>query len=366
MIRDFVQLCAIPSPGGRERQVADVLTAMITALGLSVEEDDAGAKIPGDCGNLLVRIPGSGPGPTLLLSAHMDTVAVTGPVVPVVENEYIRSDGTTILGADDKAGIVAILEAVRVLQATGEPHPPLELLFTVQEEGGLKGAKAFQLERLQAKMGYVLDASGPAGTIIVSAPSQNNITATIQGRAAHAGIAPEEGISAIEVAAQAVQMMKLGRIDEWTTANLGKIQGGTATNIVPERVLIHGEARSRQQPRLDIQTAHMIDCFQQAAALRGAKADVQTTKVYAGFELTAQDPVVALAMKAAEELGVSPTLAALGGGSDANIFNEGGLPTATLGIGMQKVHTPEEFIRIDDLIINARYLLAIIRLAGRK
>lgn len=365
IIQEFVELCAISSPGGAERQIADRLKAILQSLSLQVEEDDAGVEIQGNTGNLFARLERTGPGPAIFFSAHMDTVVPCEKVVPVIRDGAVYSDGTTILGADDKAGIVAILEAIRILQETKEPHPTVEVVFTVQEEGGLKGAKAFDTACLESKMGYVLDSSGSAGSIVVSGPSQNHIEATIQGRAAHAGICPEEGISAIKVASRAVNLMKLGRIDAHTTANIGTINGGTATNIIPERVVIKGEARSLDTEKLAAQTRHMEASFQQAAREMGAEVEVSSTLIYPGLHLAQDEPVVALAVKAAKVLGLEPKLESTGGGSDANIFNGAGLPTANLGIGMQKVHTNDEFITLDDLEKNACYVLEIIRQAGK-
>ncbi|MTV49314.1 M20/M25/M40 family metallo-hydrolase [Heliobacillus mobilis] len=361
IIQEFIELCAISSPGGGERQIADRLTATLTQMGFRVEEDDAGTKIPGNAGNLYGRLEGNGSGGAIFFSAHMDTVVPCDKVTPVIRDGAIYSDGTSILGADDKAGIVAILEALRVLLATGETRPTIEIIFSVQEEGGLKGAKVFDIGWLQSKMGYVLDASGEPGTIITSAPFQNHIEAVLYGRTAHAGICPEEGVSAIKIASRAVHRMRLGRIDKETTANIGTINGGSATNIVPERVIITGEARSLREEKLEEQTRHMAACFQQAAQDLGGRAEVKVNQVYPGFILTEKDPVVALALKAAQSLNFTSQLVPIGGGSDANIYNGAGLPTANLAIAMEKVHTKEEFITIDNLERNSRYVLEIIR-----
>ncbi|QGG46530.1 M20/M25/M40 family metallo-hydrolase [Heliorestis convoluta] len=365
LLQDFLRLCALSSPGGEEREVADDLIRTLEGLGLKVEEDDAGQKIGGNAGNLYAMLPGTGTGPALFFCAHMDTVVPCDQVQPIVRDGAVYSAGSSILGADNKAGLVAIIEALRVLMETGEPHPTIEVIFTVQEEGGLNGAKAFDMSRLQSKMGYVLDAAGFAGNIIIRGPAQNNIEAHILGRAAHAGICPEEGISAIRIASRAIQQMKLGRIDEETTANIGTINGGRATNIVPERVTIMGEARSLSLEKLALQTESMVSAFHIAAEELGGKADVRTKQIYPAISLDEKDPVVVLAVQAAEKLGRKATLEGTGGGSDANIFNGAGIPTANLGIGMQKVHTTEEFITLEDLELNARNVLEIIRAASK-
>ncbi|KAB2951696.1 M20/M25/M40 family metallo-hydrolase [Heliorestis acidaminivorans] len=365
LVQEFLQLCAISSPGGGERQVADVLLDKLTNMGLKAVEDKAAEKIGGNAGNIYACMAGTGPGPAIFFSAHMDTVVPCDHVEPIVSNGVISSAGPSILGADDKAGIVAILEALRVLKETGEPHPTIEVIFTVQEEGGLKGAKVFDTSVLQSKMGYVLDAGGFVGNIIVRGPAQNNIEAHIYGRAAHAGICPEEGISAIRIASKAIQSMELGRIDEETTANIGTINGGMATNIIPENVLISGEARSLSLKKLAIQTEKMVNAFVQAAQDCGGKAEVTSTLIYPHIDLKSDETVVQLAIQGAEKLGKKASLDGTGGGSDANIFNGAGIPTVNLGIGMQKVHTTDEFITLEDLQLNAYNVLEIIRAAGR-
>ncbi|MBM7865147.1 M20/M25/M40 family metallo-hydrolase [Heliobacterium gestii] len=363
IVQELMELCAISSPGGQEREIADRLMATLREMGLTVIEDDAGAKIPGNTGNLYARLEGTAPGKALFFSAHMDTVVPCDRVRPVIRDGVIYSDGTSVLGGDDKVGIAAILEALRVILETGEERPTIEVVFSVQEEGGLKGAKVFDTKRLEATMGYVLDAGGTIGDIINAAPFQDNVEAVLHGRTAHAGFCPEEGVSAIKIASRAIHKMKLGRIDGETTANIGMINGGTATNIVPERVTISGEARSIDEAKLAMQTRHMVECFEQAAREMGGRAEVKVRRVYPGYRLTEADPVVALALQAAVAMGAKPKLLPTGGGSDANIYNGAGVPTANLAIGMEKVHTKEEFVPIDALVGSARFVLEIIRQA---
>ncbi|MDD4587288.1 MAG: M20/M25/M40 family metallo-hydrolase [Heliobacteriaceae bacterium] len=364
IVREFIKLCSISSPGGRERKIADQVKTVLVDLGLEVEEDAVGVVTGGNAGNVFARVNGTGPGPALFFSAHLDTVNPCDQVVPVVKEAVVYSDGTTILGADDKAGIVAILEMLRMLKEINQPHPTVEVIFTVQEEGGLKGAKAFDTGWLTAQMGYVLDSSGPVGSMVIQGPAHNGIEALLHGQAAHAGVCPEEGISAVKVAARAINRMRLGRIDPETTANIGTINGGTAANVVPERVLIKGEARSLDPQKLVKQTAHMVACFEQAAQEMGAKAEVTTFLEYPGLRLDPTEPVVALAVQAATAIGLEPRLESTGGGSDANVFNGAGLPTVNFGIGMQKVHTLKEHIAIRDLETMARLLCSIVRQAG--
>ncbi|MGC9361107.1 MAG: M20/M25/M40 family metallo-hydrolase, partial [Anaerolineae bacterium] len=244
----FLDLVRIASPSRQEQEVASYIRAYLEDLGIAVESDQAG--------NLYAYMEGDGT--PLAFTAHMDTVVPCEGVTPLVENGVVRSDGTTILGADDKSGVAAILEAVTALSEGSVVHRPLDLLFTVQEEIGLFGAKAVEVDRLRARMAIGLDAEGQQGTLVVSAPGQNSLEAVVHGKAAHAGVEPEKGVSAIRVAAEAIASMPLGRIDEETTANIGVISGGRATNIVPDRVEIKGEARSHDEAKLASQTEAMV------------------------------------------------------------------------------------------------------------
>lgn len=361
VIKEFMELVRVDSVSGQERKLADLLKARLESLGLEVREDDAGKKLNTTAGNLIGRLPGTvAGGEAILLCAHMDTVEPGAGVAPVLENGMIKSSGETILGADDKAGITAILEVLRVIKENNIPHGDIEVAFTVWEEGGLLGAKNIDFDSLKAKMGFVLDCDGPAGTIIVQAPSQDRISATVRGRAAHAGISPEEGINAIVVASKAIAAMKLGRIDDETTANIGVIAGGKAINIVPDAVTIKGETRSLTASKRETQTRSMVAALEDTARANGTRADVVVETIYPDFRLGDQDRVVMIAARAARQLGLTPRLVKTGGGSDANIFNNRGIAVANLGIAMQKVHTTDEYIRSEDLVSNARYLLEII------
>jgi len=362
ILDEFIQLTKIPGTGGRERQVADMLKEKIKALGLEVNEDDAGRRAGGNAGNLIFALAPVGKiSCPVLLCAHMDTVEPAFGVDPVLENGVVCSRGETILGADDKAGIAAILEVIRVIRESKMEHGGLEVVFTIWEEGGLFGAKNLDVSRLNSRLAYVLDCDGLPGTIITRAPTQDKISARIKGRAAHAGINPEEGINAIFVAASAIAKMKLGRIDEETTANIGVISGGRATNIIPDLVYLEGEARSLNKSKCDEQTRTMGAIIEQTAFALGAQTEIEKERLYHGFELSPDDRVVKLVLAAAQRLNFSPKLVSSGGGSDANIFNNRGITCANLGIGMQKVHTTGEFIKVEDLVNSARLVLEIIR-----
>lgn len=363
MVEEFLELVRIDSVSGKERQIADLLKDKLAGLGLEVLEDGAGRKVGSDTGNIIGRLPASGSGPVLMLCSHMDTVEPGRGVKPRIEGGVIRSAGDTVLGADDKAGIVTILEVLRVIREQSVSHGGLEVVFTIWEEGGLFGAKNLDFDHLSARIGFVLDSDGPPGTVITRAPSQDRIGATIKGRAAHAGINPEDGINAIQVASQAVAQMKLGRIDHETTCNIGIIKGGKATNIVPDSATLDGETRSLDAGKREAQTAAMCAAIREAAAGFGAGVDLVTETLYHEFNLSEESPPVRLAVEAAVKLGLTPRLEKTGGGSDANIFNKRGIETAVLGIGMKKVHTTEEYIALNDLIENAVYLLEIVKIS---
>ncbi len=360
LVDEFLELVKIDSAPKDERLIADALIAKMKALGFTVTEDDAGKKIGGAAGNLIGVLEGQKEAPALLFCAHMDRVHPGFGIKPEIKDGVIRSDGTTILAADDVAGIVAILEAVRIIQEQQIAHGRLEVLFTVAEEGGLYGAKSVDPKLFQAKAGFFMDAGGPVGTIVTSAPAQKGLQATIHGKASHAGVAPENGISAIVVAAQAITNMRLGRIDPETTSNIGVIQGGVATNIIPDKVELKGEARSLNNEKLELQINHMVDAINTACANHNVKADIRVDHSYSAFALTEDDIAVRLAVKAAEAIGLEPELQSTGGGSDANIINGYGIPSVVLGMGYTDVHTTKEAISIAQIVAGAQYVLSII------
>lgn len=352
LVSTFLELVQIDSPSGQEEEIAQHLMNELKNLGLTVERDATG--------NVIGRLAGEGP--PILLSAHMDTVGPGRGVKPVITNGMITSDGTTILGGDDKSGVAAILEVLQVLVEQGLPHSSLEVILTVSEEIGLIGAKGLDLKGLRAQEGIVLDSGGPIGTIVVSAPSQDKIRAVVHGKTAHAGVEPERGINAIVVASEAIAAMPLGRIDEETTANVGRIQGGTATNIVPDRVEMAGEARSHDERKLKAQVRAMTEALKKAADQHGTTVEIEVDRSYSTFQLIEEDDIVRRATTAAKSLGLTPLLVPSGGGSDANVFNAGGIQTVNISTGMDKVHTTEERLAVDDLVQCAEFLLAVLRL----
>jgi len=346
----FLELAAIPSPPGDERAVADRVTAELRGLGLDVEEDGSGPEIGSNAGNLYVRLePTADTGTPLFLCAHLDTVPPEGPLEPVVEDGVVRNAGGTILGADNKAAVAVMVEGARRLLAEGRPHAGVELLFTQKEEVGLRGAYAFESARLAARQGFVYDQGAPVGEIVLGAPYAAALQVTFHGKAAHAGMAPEEGRSAIAAAARAVADLRLGRIDEETSANVGTIEGGNARNIVPERCSMLAEARSHDERKLAELVQEMSETCAFAASLEGCRVETTIERSYRGYRFGREDLPVRLARTALEHAGFAPTFALSGGGADANVFNELGLECVNLANGMTEIHTPAEHIAVADL-----------------
>ena len=265
-----------------------------------------------------------------------------------------------MLGGDDKAGVAAIVEALRSLVERQLPHPTVQAVFTVCEEIGLLGSRHLEDRRVLAKQAVVLDSDGDAGRVITSAPGQYQITARITGRRAHAGVAPEEGISAIQVAAEAISQMKLLRVDQETTANIGSISSQYATNIVPEVLELKAEARSRDGEKLERQAEHMAQCLRHACEKYGAALDLQMSKAYSPFSIPSEDSFLRAVMAACERVGLTPSLSATGGGSDANNMNAHGIKALVLGVGMSKVHTTQEEISVQNLVDTASLVLSLI------
>jgi tripeptide aminopeptidase len=356
----LMDLCATDSGSRNERLMADKLKPMLEELGFTVREDDAGSKVGGNAGNLYGRLEGTAPGEPLLFSAHMDRVTPGLGVKPRLEGGAIVSDGTTILGSDDAAGIAAVLEAVRVLKERNLPYPTIEVGFTIGEEVGLLGARHLDYAWFTSKLGFALDSGGKVGEIVVKAPSQAKINVTFRGKAAHAGVAPEKGVSAIQIAAVAISRMKLLRIDSETTANIGSISTDGPTNIVPETCKIVAEARSLNQEKLEAQVADMQRCAEEAARELGGAAEVEILRSYSAFNLSPESAPVRRAAAAAEQIGAPVSITSTGGGSDANIFNGNGIPTAVLGVGYEEIHSTRERMPIDQLVALAEWTLAII------
>lgn len=363
MIAEFTELVRIDAASRNERLVVDALLAKLKAMGLSPSEDDTGSKIEGNAGNIFTVVPGNTEGPTLLFCAHTDRVLPGFGIKPQVLKDRIISDGSTILAADDLAGVVQILEAVRLLEEENIPHGDIEILFTVSEEGGLLGARHFDVATSKADYAFFLDGGGAIGNLVVQAPYSGRLTAKVKGRAAHAGGEPEKGLNAIVVAAHALVAMNLGRIDHETTANIGIINGGLATNIVPDTVELRGESRSLQPEKLSAQLDHMVQAINEATAKFETTAEIEVTKSNLGYSLSAEEPIVKLATEATASLGITPHLIPTGGGSDANVIRSKGIASMVLANGLMNAHRLDEYILLDDLAKGADQVVAIIKQA---
>ena len=369
----LLELVQIDSHSRKERQVAERIKQYCEEMGAEVEIDDAGEKVGGNSGNVIARFKGTITGAEpIMMSAHMDTVVPGEGVKPIVEGDIIRTDKTTVLGGDDKSGCAVILETIRCLKEQNIPHTDIEAVFSICEEVGLLGAKHLDVSRIRARYGIVFDSDDP-GFLFTKGPSANHLEFKIYGLESHAGVAPEFGISAIEIAAEAIHNMKLGRIDHETTANIGVIRGGAATNIITNLVELKGEARSLSEEKLKAQCDHMVSCLEEAASKREVTVEGVTTKArvesivepqYYAMDVSDDSRVVQLVKQAASRMGLDVQTMASGGGCDANIFNRKGIECANLGTGMRAIHTVNEWLNVKDMYASAEMTLEILRLNG--
>jgi tripeptide aminopeptidase len=366
-----MELMRTDSLSKEEDKVAALLASTLREIGAEVRVDDAGSDIGGTTGNVIARLPGTCPSvPPLLLNSHMDTVPPGRGVKPLREDGRIRSDGTTILGGDDKSGVAVIVEVLRTLRDRALPHGDIEVAFTICEEIGLLGAKHLDLSGLRAREALVLDAASPA-ELVVKAPSADRFEFTVHGLATHAGMAPEQGISAVRVAAAAIAAMPLGRIDAQTTSNVIITQGGTAVNVVPDRCVIAGEVRSHDNAKLDAVTSAIRRSLQDAAAAATVTIGSTTTRAwieercereYVAMDVAASEPLVTLVLAAARALNKPMRTVTIGGGSDANVFNAKGMPAVILGTGMREIHTVNEWLDLGDFYTCAELVLQALTL----
>src|SRR5437867_8664588 len=369
----LLELVQIDSHSRKERDVAQRIKQHCEEMGGQVEIDDAGEKVGGNTGNVIARFPGTiREAPPIMMSAHMDTVVPGEGVKPIVEGDIIRTDGTTVLGGDDKSGCAVIIEVINCLQEQNLPHAPIEAIFSICEEVGLLGAKNVDVSKLKSKHGIVFDSDDP-GFLFTKGPSSNHMEFKIHGLESHAGVAPEEGISAIKIAGEALAVMNLGRIDQETTANIGQIEGGMATNIIPNLVVLKGEARSHSEQKLEAQTQHMKKCLEDAAAKYKVTVAGKTTKAsveshierdYSSMDVPDSSHVVQLVIKAAARMGLDVNTMASGGGCDANVFNRKGIACANLGTGMRAIHTVKEWLDVRDMYASAEMTIEIMKLNG--
>ena len=359
LLDDFTRLCEIESPSKREREVAGAVRAELESLGLEVEEDDSGADTGSETGNLLARIPGPQDSPTVLLCAHLDTVPLSAPVEVTENNRVLTNRHEAILGADNKAAVSTILAVARRLVADGSPVG-VELLFTTCEELALAGAKALDRGRLGADFGFVFDHASPVGELVLASPTYYRLELDFRGKAAHAGIRPEDGHNAIAAAAQAVAAMELGRLDEATTANVGEIEGGSAANVVAERCQVVLETRSLDDSRAGEVVSSMVDAATEAAS--DGQCDVETTveRLFRGYRLQRSAPAVEIATRALENCDIEPLYINTGGGSDANALIAAGLPMVNVANGTERNHQPDESVTVDALETMLDVTLAIV------
>jgi tripeptide aminopeptidase len=367
----LIELIKIDSLSRKERDVAMRLKREMEELGATVSIDDAGERVGGNVGNLIAHFSGNVQrSQPLLLSAHMDTVVPGEGIVPILDGDILRTDGRTVLGGDDKSGVAIICEVLRVMRENRLPCSDIDVVFTICEEAGLIGAKCLDVGKLRARTGLVLD-SDSVGFLFTKAPAANRIEFRVHGLEAHAGVCPEKGINAIKVAAEGIAQMRLGRIDHETTANLGVIEGGMAVNIVPNQVILKGEARSHSEENLNRQTEHMKTCLENAAARHGleldgerytAKVEAKIDRDYDRMDVPDSAPIVKLVHAAAKNLNLAVKTLATGGGCDANVLNQKGLVVANLSTGMREIHTVKEWLDLRDLNVSAQMVLEIVKL----
>ena len=367
----LIELIKIDSLSRKEFDVAMRLKREMEELGATVTIDDAGDKVGGNVGNLVAQFPGNVPGAQpLLLSAHMDTVVPGEGIVPILDGDILRTDGRTVLGGDDKSGVAIICEVLRVIKEQRIPCSAVDVVFTICEEAGLIGAKCLDVSKLRARTGLVLD-SDSVGFLFTKAPAANRMEFRVYGLEAHAGVCPEKGINAIKVAAEGIARMRLGRIDHETTANIGVVEGGMAVNIVPNQVILRGEARSHSEDKLNRQTEHMKSCLEDAAARyvldidgkrHNARVEAKIERDYDRMDVPESAPIVQLVHAAAKNLHLDVKVLATGGGCDANVLNQKGLVVANLSTGMREIHTVNEWLDLKDLNLSAQMVLEIVRL----
>lgn len=366
LVNEFLELVQIDSETKHEEVIAPILVKKLEEMGFEVFQDDAHTRNGHAAGNIIATLKGTLDVEPIYFTVHMDTVVPGVGIKPEIrEDGYIYSDGTTILGADDKAGMAALFEMARRLKEQNIEHGTIQFIITAGEESGLAGAKELNPEHIIAKYGFAVDSDGKVGGIVTAAPYQAKIETKIFGKTAHAGVAPEKGISAITLASKAIAKMSLGRIDEDTTANIGRFEGGKATNIVCDEVYILAEARSIVKEKLDQQIAHMKETFEQVSKDLGGSAQVSVKLMYPGFSVTKEDKVVQVAMQAVQNIGREVMLGQSGGGSDANVISGFGIPTVNLSVGYEEIHTTNERMPIEELEKLADLLVEIVKCSAK-
>jgi len=365
----FISLVQIDSESKDEKRFAKKMEQELLKLGAEVKYDNANKKTGGNVGNLIAYLPGKIDKEPLLFCCHLDTVKPGKNIKPVIKDGRIYSSGDTILGSDDKSGIAELIYAIKMLHRENILYPPIEILFTISEEIGLLGAKNLDYSLIRAKKGYALD-THKLGAVTIQAPSQNSFDIKIIGKEAHAGAEPEKGISAIRIASESISKLNWGRLDDETTSNIGTIQGGIATNIIAKETTLTGELRSHNEDTLKRETDKIINTFIDTAKefsiniagkLFEPKVDYEVRKEYSALNVSEHNEIVQIGLKSAKKLGLPAKTIIGGGGSDANIIHNNGIDMVILGTGMRNVHTVEENIPIDDLIMGTKWIIEIIK-----
>jgi len=360
----FKRYVQINSESGNEKEFSKILIKELKALGLAVIQDELTKAHHSNTSNIIATLPGEGK-ESILLCAHMDTVKPGLNIEPYEKKNQIFSKGNTILGADDKAGIAIIMDTLENIVKNDIAHRPIEVVFTVHEEAGVYGAKALDYSLIKSKEGVVLDSSGAVGGIVIKAPSKEKISAEVIGKASHAGIAPEKGINAISVASEAISKMRLSNVDRETTANIGTMNGGDATNIVPDNVNVTGEVRSFKDKNRDKQIHHMKECIDDSIHKFKAEGKVTTELLYRSYDISTKDTFVQEIIKAGEAAEIEMFTRDSKGGSDANVFNAHGIKTVNLVIGTQNAHTIDEYIAIDSLVNCAKIIYNLVSIENK-
>lgn len=364
MIEEFCTLARIDAQPGREAAISNIAAAKLESLGFEVIRDDAGKHFGGETGNVIGRLPGDKGGDPILLCAHLDRVAPGNGIEPVVLEDRIISSGNTVLAADDLVGVVAILAGMRLALAECVALPPVEVVFTVCEEKGLAGSKHMDYSAVRSRIGYVLDAARPVGVVVLQSCTHIGLEVTVNGRAAHAGINPEEGISAIQIAAHAIAQIPFGKVDADTTANIGVVNGGYATNIVCEKVSLSAEVRSLDHTRALSLAKEFTGCFRETAAAYSASAEASTSVYYPCYRVDSDSQVALRVQNALSRLGRPAVFERSMGGSDANMFNLHGVESVCLGVGFEQVHSCRESIAISELVAAARLVRELVATEG--
>ncbi len=362
LLQIFIELLRIKSPSKNEKEIVNHVSQKLKKLGLEVNVDKCGSKFGSNAGNIIALYRTKNPSGSspIFLAAHLDTVSINGDIIPVIENgKIVNSNKECILGGDNKAAVAAILEALNVIKKKNIPTGNIYIIFTISEEIGVLGSKCIDMNSIKAKYGFAFDSDGDVGAIINKAPYQNSIYAYFKGRSAHAGVEPEKGINSIKAAAIAISNMKMGRIDEESTCNVGRIDGGVARNIVAEDTKLELEARSLKLSKLEKITDEMINDLKKGAKETGAILNYETIREYDGFEIAENEIPVCVARAAIEKLKIKPKITSSGGGSDINIFNSKGKTSLNLSSGMENVHTSKEFVKVEQLVKLAALVLEI-------